>query len=177
MDELGNRAETSFTIVKAITKEFVYNFNDMPGFEKISVNSEEKSLNKGRIDGKYEVTVNGRMYGFTITIDGTAPTLMLNGVENGGTTKENVSLSELSEQAEVKVYLNGEEIEYKLGEKLKQEGSYKVTITDICGNSTGYEFHIEHGINGAMIGLIVGGICLLSGLVVILILDKKNKGE
>lgn len=183
VDELGNRAEMSFTIVKPLIKEFVYNFKDMPGFEKMFVNGEEKSLNEGKLaltaDGKYkiEVTVNGNMYGFTITIDGTAPTLTLNGVENGGTTKENVSLSELSEQAEVKVYLNGEEIEYKLGEKLKQEGSYKVTVTDICGNSTVYEFHIESGINGAMIGLIVGGICLLIGLVVILILVKKSKGE
>lgn len=101
------------------------------------------------------IVVSGKTYTFTVTVDATAPTLKLEGVENGGKTTGGVVLSEPSETAEIKVYRGEEEIEYKLGETISEEGEYRVTITDECGNSTVYTFTIEAGTNWTLIILLV----------------------
>lgn len=179
-DALGNKAEMSFTIVEPLVQKFEYNFDDAPGFEKALVNGEEKRLNYGTLelfgDGTYEVgiVVSGKTYTFTVTVDATAPTLKLEGVENGGKTTGGVVISEPSETAEIKVYRGEEEIEYKLGETISEEGEYRVTITDECGNSAVYTFTIEAGTNWALIILlVVFGLLVAGGLVFFFIRRKK----
>ena len=179
-DVLGNKAEMSFTIVEPLVQKFEHNFDDTPGFEKALVNGEEKRLNYGTLElfggGTYEVgiVVSGKTYTFTVTVDATAPTLKLEGVENGGKTTGGVVISEPPETAEIKVYRGEEEIEYKLGETISEEGEYRVTITDECGNSAVYTFTIEAGTNWALIILlVVFGLLVAGGLVFFFIRRKK----
>ena len=179
-DALGNNAEMSFTVVVPLVQKFEHNFDETPGFEKALVNGEEKRLNYGTLelfeDGTYEVgvVVNGKTYTFTVMVDSTAPTLKLEGVENGGKTEGGVILSEPSETAEVKVYRGEEEIEYKLGETISEEGEYRVTVTDECGNSAVYTFTIEAGTNWTLIVLLVVlGLLVSGGLVFFFIRRKK----
>ena len=179
-DGLGNKAEMSFTVVEPLVQKFEHNFDEVSGFEKALVNGEEKRLNYGTLelfeDGTYEVgiVVSGKTYTFTVTVDATAPTLKIDGVENGGKTTGGVVLSEPSETAEIKVYRGEEEIEYKLGETISEEGEYRVTITDECGNSTVYTFTIEAGTNWTLIVLLVVlGLLVAGGLVFFFIRRKK----
>ena len=107
-DGLGSKAEMSFTIVEPRVQKFEHNFDDTPGFEKALVNGEEKRLNYGTLelfkDGTYEVgiVVSGKTYTFTVTVDATAPTLKLDGVENGGKTKGGVVFPNRSKQRKSK---------------------------------------------------------------------------
>ena len=179
-DVLGNQAEMSFTVVEPRVQKFEHNFDEVSGFEKALVNGEEKRLNYGTLelfgDGTYEVgiVVSGKTYTFTVTVDATAPTIKIEGVENGGRTKRGVVLSEPSETAEVKVYRGEEEIEYKLGETISEEGEYRVTVTDECGNATVYTFTIEAGTNWALIILfIVLGLLIAGGVVFFFIRRKR----
>ena len=179
-DKLGNKSEISFEIVQPLVKEFTYNFDDTPGFEKALVNGEEKRLNYGTLelfeDGIYEVgaVVNGKTYSFVVTVDGTAPTLTLSGVENDGATKETVVLSDLSENADMKVYKNDTEISYNIGDELTEEGVYKVVLTDDCGNVTEYTFEILHSMNGGAIALIIIGVLLVAGVIVLVVIMRKK---
>ena len=179
-DKLGNKTEISFEIVQPLVKEFTYNFDNTPGFEKALVNGEEKRLNYGTLelfeDGTYEVgaVVNGKTYNFVVTVDGTAPTLTLSGVENGGATKGAVVLSDMSETADMKVYKNDVEISYNLGDELTEEGVYKVVLTDDCGNVTEYTFEILHSMNGGAIALIIIGVLLVAGVIVLVVIMRKK---
>lgn len=109
-DVLGNTREMSFIVVKPLVQVFEHNFDGVPGVEKVTVDGEDKRLNYGTLelneDGIYEVgvVVNGVSYNFTVTVDATAPSLVIDGVENGGTTKNKVVLDNLSETANVRVY-------------------------------------------------------------------------
>ena len=179
-DALGNRSEISFKIVEPLVKEFTHNFDEIEGFGGVTVNGEDKRLNYGTLelkdDGVYEVgvVVGGNTYLFKVTVDGTAPTISLNGVENGGVTKEAVTIGNPSENATVKVTLNGEPVEYTLGDEITEPGEYKVTVTDNIGNTAEYSFTIEKSISaGAIIGIILG-ILGVVGVVVVIILKKKN---
>ena len=144
------------------------------------VNGTETAIEKGTLtlseSGTYEIGIvaNGVTNTFTVTVDATAPTLVLNGVENGGSTTDVVILSDVSEEAEVKVFFNGEEIEYTVGDELSEVGEYKVVVTDACGNATEYTFNIEKGAN---IGLwVILGILALAGIGVgvFFYIKKKN---
>ena len=179
-DLLGNSSEFSFTIIHPVVQGFTHNFDDVPGFEMVIMDGTEKRLNYGTLelfeDGTYEVgvVVNGQTYTFTVTVDSTAPTLILNGVEDGGETKESVTITNISEVAEVKVYLNGKVLPYNHGDILKDAGDYKVVVTDECGNFTEYTFKIRMSASGSTIALIIIGCVAVIGGVVFFILKKKK---
>ena len=179
-DALGNHSEISFKVVEPLVKEFTHNFDEVEGFGGVTVNGEDRRLNYGTLelkeDGVYEVgvIVGGNTYLFKITVDGTAPTITLGGVENGGATKDAVTIGNPSENATVKVTLNGEPVEYTLGDEITEPGEYKVTVTDEIGNTAEYSFTIEKSIGvGAIIGIILG-ILGVVGVVVVIILKKKE---
>ena len=178
-DTLGNKTEVAFTIVKPLVTKFEHNFDNTPDFVKALVNGEEKRLNYGTLelfeDGTYEVgvVVGDKTYNFTVTVDGTAPALTITGAENGGTTKDAVVLSNLTENAEMRVYLNDTEISYKLGEELTELGKYRVVLVDEVGNETEYTFEILYSMNGGAIALIVIGILVVAGVIVAIILGKR----
>ena len=179
-DALGNKEVITFRIIQPKVQEFTHNFDDIEGFGGVLVNGEDKRLNYGTLelfdDGVYEVgvIVSGKTYTFNVTVDGTAPTLKLNGVENGGITKDGVKLTNVSETAELKVFKDGKEIKYKLGDEITEVGKYKATVTDECGNQTTYEFEIEKSVNGWLIAFIIIGVLVLAGGVTVFILKKKE---
>ena len=148
-DALGNTASRSFTIVQSIVKEFVYDFNRMPNFETVLISGEVRDTNYGILrlteDAVYEIGVvaAGETYNFTVTVDATAPALILNGTENGGTTNNNVSITTTDANVQITVYLNGEEIEYVIGDVLTAEGEYRVVAVDHVDNSMEVSFTID----------------------------------
>lgn len=180
VDALGNKVEFSFTIVEPTVGKFEEEIDLIPGFEKVLVNGNETTIEKGTLalteSGVYEVSIiaGGKTQKFTVTVDATAPTLTLNGVENGGATTDAVTLTDVSEEAEVVVTLNGEQIEYNVGDELTEIGEYKVTVTDAYGNATEYDFTIEKGANIALIViLIILGVAAI-GTGVFFYFKKKN---
>lgn len=179
-DALGNKEVITFRIVQQKVQAFTHNFDDIEGFGGVLVNGEDKRLNYGTLelfdDGVYEVgvIVGGKTYTFNVTVDGTAPTLTLNGVDNEGATKDPVSLTDISENAELKVFQNDVEIEYEVGSELTEAGSYRVQLIDECGNATEYTFEIEKSISGGIIALIVIGVLAVAGVIVFIILKKRK---
>ena len=149
IDSLGNTESRNFTIVATIVREFTHNFDDVPGFEKVLVNGEDKRLNYGTLelfdDDVYEVgvVVDGETYFFTVTVDSTLPEITLVGVENGGATNGNVTIATTEETATLTLYLNGEEIVYTVGDELTAEGEYRAVATDLAGNSVEATFSID----------------------------------
>ena len=181
-DELGNIETYSFTITDPLVQSFFHNFDDVLGLDKVSVNGEETRLNYGDLtldkSGTYEiaVTVNGKDYTFTVTVDSTAPAITLTGVENNGSTKGSVTLSDLTEKATVEVYKDGEKIEYSLGSELTEVGQYRIVLTDELGNSTEYTFEILYSVNGGAVALIVIAVLVVVGVIVtVVIMRKKGK--
>ena len=179
-DAIGNTSEFSFTIVEAEVGKFDQEIDNVAGFEKVLVNGAEATLDRGSLilteSGTYEVAIvaNGVSRTFTVTVDATAPSISLNGVENGGETKDAVIIGDLSEDATVKVTKDGEEIAYKLGDEITEPGEYKVSATDEFGNVSEYSFTIKAGLNGGIIALIVIVSLLAVGGVVVFILKKKE---
>ena len=181
-DELGNSKTFSFTIAEPLVQKFFHNFDNVSGLDKVSVNGEEMRLNYGDLtldkSGTYEiaVTVNRKDYTFTVTVDATAPAATLTGVENGGSTKGGVTLSDLTEKATVEVYKDGEKIEYSLGSELTEVGQYRIVLTDELGNSAEYTFEILYSVNGGAVALIVIAVLVVVGVIVtVVIMRKKGK--
>ena len=178
-DSLGNSTEMTFTVIESVVGKFEKEIK-VDGVEKVLVNGTEITIDAGVISltesGTYEVSViaGGKTETFTVTVDATAPSVTLTGVENGGETKEAVIINDLSENADVKVTKDGEEIAYNLGDEITEPGEYKVTVTDEIGNTAEYSFTIEKTISaGAIIGIILGVLGVIS-VVVIIILKKKE---
>ncbi len=178
-DKLGNTAEVKFTIVEPLVQKFDREIDSIPNFEKVLVNGTEITLDRGALvlaeDGTYEVSIvaGGVANTFTVTVDATAPTLTLNGVENDGTTTEGVIISDVTDGT-VKVFLNDEEIEYTVGDELSEVGEYKVIVTDECGNAAEYSFTIEKGANIGIIILIIVIVLAAIGGGVFFYIKKKN---
>lgn len=130
-------------------------------------------------DGEYTVTVTdlaGNITTVTFILDSLAPTATLDGVDNGGKTGGSVVIKNVSEDVTVKVYFNGELIEYRLGEALTAIGPYKVCLTDAAGNVTQFCFDIIYSVNAAGIIIIIGGILvLIGGTAAIILLRKRSK--
>ena len=183
VDSLGNTKELSFTIVDAIYGKFEEEIDEMPGFGKVLVNGEEVKLEKGTLtltaSGTYEVAIvaNGVEQKFTVTVDATAPTLKLEGVENGGSTKGAVVISDISDDATMKVYLDDVQIEYTAGDELTEVGKYRIVLEDGVGNVSEYSFEILWKMPAAAIVLIVVAVLGAAGAVVWFVISKKRKDE
>ena len=183
VDSLGNTKELSFTIVDALYGKFEEEIDEMPGFGKVLVNGEEVKLEKGTLtltaSGTYEVAIvaNGVEQKFTVTVDATAPTLKLDGVENGGSTKGTVIISDVSSDATMKVYLDDVQIEYTAGDELTEVGKYRIVLEDGVGNVSEYSFEILWKMPAAAIVLIVVAVLGAAGAVVWFVISKKRKDE
>ena len=183
VDSLGNTKELSFTIVDALYGKFEEEIDEMPGFGKVLVNGEEVKLEKGTLtltaSGTYEVAIvaNGVEQKFTVTVDATAPTLKLEGVENGGSTKGAVVISDVSSDATMRVFLDDVQIEYTAGDELTEVGKYRIVLEDGVGNVSEYSFEILWKMPAAAIVLIVVAVLGAAGAVVWFVISKKRKDE
>lgn len=151
-----------------------------PQFHSVTINGEDKRLNYGTLelaeDGEYEVgvIVMGNTYLFKITVDGTAPSLSLKGVQNNGECTNPVMIGEPDENATVTVLKDGNEIRYTFGKKITEPGKYTVRVVDEVGNITEYYFTVKEGLNGGIIAMIVILPLVVIGTVVVFIIVKKK---
>lgn len=180
-DVYGNEKSFDFRIVKGVKRALDYTLGESVSVLSVDRNGEEVLLDDNRlnfaIDGVYTVTaeVDGATYTFVLELDSTAPTLELNGVKNGGASGKSVTLDNLSEQATVEVYKDGELIAYELGNELSEYGEYRVVVIDEAGNQGEYTFTLKHVLNGGAVALIVIGIIVLvGGVAAVLIMRKKG---
>ena len=174
-DALGNKDVITFRIIEPLVQAFTHNFDDIEGMGGVLVNGEEKRLNYGTLelleDGSYEVgvIVGGKLYQFAVTVDKTKPIITLEGVENGGATNGAVCAADVSESVFGTVYLNGEKTAYVIGDKLTEEGEYKVVAVDLAGNTAEVSFTIDKTaptviLNGVENGGSVKGIVTITDL-------------
>lgn len=173
---LSDRYNNVKTISFRIFKQFVVNTFSFESEQATATFNGEpcETLNFDQ-DGTYIVTVeqDGKTFRFTVTLDRSAPTLTLVGVNNGGETKSGVVLKDLSEEAKIEVYLNGELQSYKLGTNLTELGDYRVVVIDKAGNVSEYAFRILYSLNGGAIALIFIGIFLIVGIILGAVFGKK----
>ena len=120
------------------------------------------------------VLVDGEEYSFELSLDTIAPEITLNGIEDGEAGNVTVTITDMTEDGTVKVYKDGVEIEYNLGDELKDYGEYVVEVTDELGNTRSYSFTLEYQMNGWAIALIIIGLLAIAGIVVLICLKKKR---
>lgn len=180
-DAYGNEKTLEFRIVKGVKTTLDYTLGESVSVLKIERDGEEILFEGNRLNftesGVYTVIAEaeGKTYSFVLELDSTAPTLELIGVKDGGVSGKAVMLDNLSEQATVEVFKDGELIEYELGNELKEYGEYRVVVTDEAGNQTEYGFTLKHVLNGGAVALIVIGIVVLvGGVAAVLIMRKKG---
>lgn len=128
-------------------------------------------------DGNYEIVLRdslGNEETISFTIDKTAPEITISGIDDGGKGDSRVTLSDMTEEGEIHVYKDGQEIEYRLGDELFEYGKYEVIVKDKLGNSRTYSFELCFQANGAVIALIGVGIALIAGAVVLVVMKKKR---
>ena len=128
-------------------------------------------------DGYYEIILKdslGNEKTISFTIDKTAPEITISGIEDGGKDDARVTLSDMTEEGEIHVYKDGQEIEYRLGDELFEYGKYEVILKDKLGNSRTYSFELCFKANGAVIALIGVGIAIVAGMVVLVAMKKKR---
>ena len=178
-DSYGNEKSISFQIVKGTKTKLDYTLGDSVEIKSIDRDGEAVSADGNRlnftVDGTYTVVCKseGEEYTFTLSLDTTAPTIVLNGIEDGGKGNVTVTITDLSEAGTVEVYKDGQKIEYNLGDELKEYASYEVRVSDELGNERTYKFILEYQMNGGAIALIVIGILAAVGVVIAIIFGKK----
>lgn len=178
-DSFGNEKSLSFQIVKGTKTKLDYTLGDNVEIISIDRDGEAVTADGNRLnftaDGTYTVICKseGKEYTFTLSLDTTAPTVNLNGIEDGGKGNVTVTITDLSEAGTVEVYKDGEKIEYELGNELKEYGNYEVRVSDELGNERVYKFILEYQMNGGASALIIIGILVAVGVVIAIIFGKK----
>lgn len=179
-DSYGNEKTVSFQIVKGAKTKLDYKLGESVEIISILRDGEEISIDGNRLnfteDGTYKIVCisEGEEYTFELTLDTTAPTISLNGIEDGGKGNVTVTITDLSEEGTVEVYKDGERIEYNLGDELKDYGSYEVRVKDTLGNERIYNFTLKYQMSGIFIALIVIACIAAVGVGVFFILKKKK---
>ena len=127
------------------------------------------------VEGLYDVTyvceATNRVYSFQTCVDRTAPILTLEELDKKGRAKGPVDLSDREVGSYVKVILEGKEIEEQ--DVLKQSGKYTVTIYDLAGNSTTYNFTIMLYFNMSSTAFILLILAVVIGVVVYIVVSAK----
>lgn len=184
-DEIGNQEYGEFLILNTPIKRIETLLADCVSVTEIQKNGEVQELEI--IDnvlylvdeGEYKVTVYdssvNKAFSFNLTLDTTAPTLELVGVADGGSTKGEVSTRNPSEKpVKLKLTNNGTEVEYELGKKIENVGTYKLVVSDIAGNETEYTLTIIYAFNGATIALFGGMLAIVVLLIIFLVAQRKG---
>lgn len=121
----------------------------------------------------YECTRSRKEYTLELVIDRTAPTLQLEGVEDGKISGP-VSLTDLEQNATIQGTLEGEAISLEGKTKLTKSGRYRIQVSDAAGNMNSYSFTILIYLNNSSYIFIVLFIFLIIGIVLYLMLCRRN---
>ncbi len=174
-DALGNQTRVNFTVYKHAVQSFTfvaqegYAIFDLwlikDGYKQsyvgnVTVDDDYRQQYYFDIDGDYEITVvyleTEESYTFSVTIDNVAPKAGLDGVENGKSTRDDVTVSGVSKGDIVYVYLDGELQGMYVASSgkfdspvLSKSGEYKIVIEDQAGNKVEYTFTKEFATNVA----------------------------
>lgn len=171
-DEIGNQTQVSFIIDKTIEfaiadisgntykPEDIRYINFDIRIENLEPLDITVSKDKNTIDyefglmlteeGEYVVRLcdeYNNSYFFTFTIDKTAPTATLYGVENYGKTNKSAWVVSSENNLSCWYVRDGEYKEiYKLGEEILVNGKYVVVVSDLAKNYISFEFEIDKSI-------------------------------
>lgn len=188
-DSIGNTEVLTFTLdAKKHKKVFTYN---VPLDSTIVVTKDGENIDIDDLisgdtltinqDGNYTITLtkNGVTSSYSFVIDNIIPALILNGkvVQPGtniGSIRDDFTIGATKKKADIKVYFNGDEVEYVSSEEFSAPGIYKIVITDEVGNVVEYEFEREFTFNaGAIVLFVMLGVGAL--LVVFLVVRRRIK--
>ena len=187
-DSVGNVKELTFKIDEnKYKKSFSYT---IPLDSEISIKKDGKDIYIDDYiegdnltlfeDGEYNISIkkDGLTSNYKFEIDTIIPSLVFNGkeVESGylGKYKKDITLTSSKKKSTLKVYYNGEEIDYIAGEKISAMGDYKVVIIDEVGNVVEYTFTREFTFNkGAIILFVMLGLAIV--LIVVLVIRHRIK--
>jgi hypothetical protein len=127
-------------------------------------------------EGTYEVSyiceATGRTYSFKTKIDRTAPTLVLEELDEKGRSKGPVDISDREPNTVIKMTINGEEV--AATDILKQSGKYSLTISDAAGNYNTYNFVILIYFNTSGIFFLVLVAAVVGGIAAYIIISAKH---
>ena len=126
----------------------------LPILSSVSIDQDGKQKVYLAETGSYNVELKdlltGIIYMLDISIDHTAPNVVLVGVDDGGTTRENITVMGLEKGDHVDIYRGKELIFSKTATKevtdppyLSEPGSYRLVVSDEAGNTVEYEFTRE----------------------------------
>ena len=158
-DSIGNRSYEDFYVINNSLNKFEYtapyDFEVTEVWRVSADGTREILTKKGKTillneKGNYAVVVTSTKttssFNFTITIDDTKPQAKLVGAEDGGVTAKDVTLTGLSSGDVVRVYKNGALISTTTvglsssSPKVDSSGTYRITITNIQGETIEYNF-------------------------------------
>lgn len=147
-ETIGETAVISLSGSESLSgiRKYQYSLDDKVTWKDASEN-EDIELEK---DGTYVIyarAVNnvgktGEIAGpYTIQSDTTPPNIK--GIEEGGTYKEVTPEIEDDTEVEITLIKDGEEIPYKKGDEIKEDGEYTIKVEDEMGNETEIHFTID----------------------------------
>ncbi len=202
-DEMGNKAYYYFYVIPHAISRFEYEspyayritdveYDSGDGIAVSYTNMVIHNPNKNNSTmlfeeaGTYQVTVTSMAtssyFTFSVVIDKTPPQAKLVGADNGSATIENVTLTDCAIGDVIRVYKNGaltqEVVVISNGTKLpeiKDQGDYKIVITNAAGNEQVFEFTRRYTANvPTTITVIVVCLLIAIGLTVVLFLRKRK---
>ncbi len=181
-DAIGNEGEVRFSLYNTPTQSFTYypdgeyqivqvwynqSGNFIPYTDNLSFDENNKQCFYFVRDGEYQVEMvwgDTEEYAvFTVEIDNVAPTLKLVGVENGGSTRLDISFENVGRNDTVEIWRDGELLKADGTTVLSDAGEYKVVVRDLAGNETVYKFTREFTTNTAanlLICFVLVGVAL-----------------
>ena len=175
-DHIGNVSQFTFTIYTKAKQSFMFVAPDgytisqiwyITDGHKVSLVGDVLLAGNGSqsyafsTDGVYDIellhSASQQIYYFSLGIDNVAPDAVIIGAENGGVTRENVTIEGLRSGDMIYVYKNGELLTTYIVDGNSETtldllgngdfGKYTVVIEDEAGNSISYEFEKEFATN------------------------------
>ena len=181
-DELNDRTEIlHFTIANPVTGR-LSRFQVPDGFvitsalvDNVRVSTARTYVDmdhEGTYDISYRCPVTEEMYMFRVIVDHTPPTLALAELQEDGTAKGPVDISDVEEGAEIGVWLNNKQIPYQ--KVLTESGRYRIVLTDAAGNMSNYEFMIRVYYNTNSIVFFVAILALGAGVGIYALYSRRH---
>ena len=202
IDEIGNKDYFCFYIITHSVSTFDY--ITPIGF---TVNEATFDSGAGKVDwiecikekdGRYELNfedsgtyniimvsdITGQTLDFELTIDKSVPDITLQGVENGGTTKNNVTISGYKSGDIIYIYKNGalnktiNVVSSSDVPEISEKGEYKIVVVNEAGGTSEVEFTRLYTANVVTSVLIIISILVVSvGLFTGLLFRKRSRIE
>ena len=196
-DSIGNTSYAGFYIINNSLVSFDYKapfdyqisevwYTDSKGLrELLDIKGDSISLTN---NGDYSVVLTGKestsSFNFSVNINDTPPQAKLVGVEDGGVTARNVSLSGLKSGDIVEIYKDGNLItrtDVALASSIPEittGGTYKIVITSVSGAQVEYNFTRKQIANAATsVFIIIVCFAAIAGITIGLLYHTRLKND